>query len=172
MFGSVKQNVLLLAALIAVAAGVLFFNARRAASGAGNEDSKNQVSASEHFATMRSAHHTTTEQLARQEREQGWQQALDEADRCEAMARIINGSEAAQQAMQWARNLDEEAKRKTAIDAVLCAWIKVDPQAAVSWTTNFDENASSRAFAVTSVFENWAAQDAKAASVAAVALDQ
>lgn len=171
MIGSVKRNVLLLAAFLAVAAGVLLFNSRRVASTAGSDAEKNER-ASAHFATLRSAHHPTAEQLERQEREQGWQQALDQSDRCSAMAERITSTETAQQAMQWARGLDDDAKQKSAVDAILCAWLKVDPQAAVGWATNADESASGRAFAVTSVFENWAARDAKAASVAAETLEQ
>ncbi len=167
-----NRNVLLLAAFIAAAAGVFFFNSHKAAPASEPQYSEDQNGTiSPHFATMRSSH-PITDKSEEQHREQLWKQALNASDRCNAMATNISNTEAAQEAMEWARSIDDEVTRKMAVESILCAWARCDPHAAASWALNVADDAGSRAFALTSVFERWAAQDAKAASVYATTLEQ
>ncbi|MDB6057938.1 MAG: hypothetical protein JWO95_1782, partial [Verrucomicrobiales bacterium] len=63
MIGSLKRNVLLLAALIAVAAGVWLFNVRRTEPTEAKSVPQTQERALAQFATMRSAHQATAEQV-------------------------------------------------------------------------------------------------------------
>lgn len=165
MSGFAKRNILLFAALIVVAAGVLVLRSRRAASLPESQPVENHpANSSPHFATMRSSHQPTAEQIEKQRLEQAWLEALSSADRCSAMALNVSSSEMAMRAMEWAKSIYDEGKRKMAVESILCAWTKFDPQGAVNWAMNITNDPSARAFALTSVFESWAAQDAKGAS--------
>ncbi|MGZ4963630.1 MAG: hypothetical protein ACXWKG_10280 [Limisphaerales bacterium] len=168
-----NRHVLLLAALVAAAAGVCFFNSHKSAPAPEQQYSQDQHgSISPHFATMRSARPIPAEKTDGQEREQWWEEALNAPDRCKAMATSITNTETAQEAMRWAKNIDDETMRKMAEESILCAWLRYDPHAAANWALNVVDDAGSRAFALTSVFERWAAQDAKAASDYAITLEQ
>lgn len=170
-----NRNVLLLAAVVAVAAGVFYFESRSTAPVAESTRSEDRHASSlSHFATVRSSHqhHASGEESQTQRQERTWREALDSADRCSAMARSVSTSALAQQAMAWARSIEDEVERKMAVDAVLCAWTKFDAHAAVNWALNVADDASARSFAITSVFESWAALDPKAASDCALTLGQ
>lgn len=173
MTGSVNRNVLLLTAFIAVAAGVCFFSLRTAAPVPEHQPSDDHPANSlPHFATMRSSHQPTAEEIEKQRLEQALEDALNSPDRCSAMASNIGNTEVAGRAMEWARSIEDEAKRKMAVESVLCAWMKFDPRAAVTSALDIAGDARGRAAALTTAFEDWAAQDPKAASAYAATLSQ
>jgi hypothetical protein len=173
MTGLGNRNVLLLAALIAAAAGVLLFRSHTDTPAPQPQSADAHASvASPHFATLHSSRHVSAGPSQAQQQEQLWKDALNASDRCSAMSTNIINSDEAQTAMQWARSIEDETMRKMAMEAIFCAWARFDASAAANWAVKNDDDASGRAFALTSAFENWAAQDATSASAAVSKLEQ
>lgn len=166
-----QRNILLLAAIFAVAAGGLLMLPRQTAPVSSDQPSVPEDN-SKSFAVMRSSRHQSAEEIAEHEWLRSLRDAMIAGDRCSALAKIIKDSTAAQKAVEWANGIDDQSNRNMALDSIACAWGKCDPKAGVQWALSLTDDPLTRSALITTVFAGWAAQDAKAASEYATTLEQ
>jgi hypothetical protein len=163
-----QRNVVLLAAIFAVAAGFLLILQR-----------PDDVATTPHpqapavrppFATMRS-HRQFTTSAANGSTAAIWQSAFDDVDRCAAFRKLIVNSADAQNALAWANSMND-ADRPMARAAITCAWSQCDPAGAARSAAAIQDDVVTKRELMNVVFGNWAERDPNAASAFAATLGQ
>jgi hypothetical protein len=168
-----QRNVLLLAVIFAVAAGVLLMLPRQTPPVSIEQSSASaQAGSAKPFATMRSLLHQSAEEIAEHEWLRSMRDSMNSEDRCAAFAEIIKNSLTAQRAVDWAKTIDDQSNRNMALDSIACAWGKCDPKAGVQWALSITDDPLTKSALITTIFASWAAQDAKAASEYATKMEQ